>query len=584
MIIHITNKIVLFLKLMNNIILSLQSLKLISKLFKIKKMKKQILYSLIFIFGAISILRAQDPKNWQMLDLAKDGVPGISTNRAYEELLKGRKSVPVVVAVIDGGVDWAHEDLNSIMWSNPGEKPGNNIDDDKNGYVDDEHGWNFIGGKNGKNVNQDNLEVTRIYKKLKYKYEKADPAKLTKDQKAEYDLYTKVKKEVEDEKTKAAEQVDKSLTKQKKLFTNLDLVDEALKYNNITLDKIDSLDAGEKQSLGEGIDLVKRIRAYDPTIQTVAQIKSLIENDFKSRIDYYSEKVKYHYNADFEARNIVGDNYNDSSEKFYGNNDVKGPDADHGTHVSGIIAAVRNNGIGMDGIADNVRIMGVRVVPNGDERDKDVANGIRYAADNGASIINMSFGKGYKWDKKAVDEAVKYAMKKGVLLVHAAGNDNENNDVTDNFPSDKYEKSCFLCSKYAKNWIEVGASSFMNDSSLVAEFSNYGKKNVDVFAPGVAIYSTIPESKYASFQGTSMASPVVAGVAAVLKSYYPGLSAKDIKKIIMATAVKKNFKLIKPGTDHEMVNFSDLSVTGGVVNLYDALKMANEKYASKAAK
>ena len=161
-------------------------------------------------------------------------------------------------------------------------------------------------------------------------------------------------------------------------------------------------------------------------------------------------KLDYAYNPDYDSRKlIVKDNYADSNERFYGNNDVEGPDALHGTHVAGIVGAVVGNEIGSDGIARNVKLMSVRAVPDGDERDKDVANAIRYAVDNGATIINMSFGKGYSWDKKAVDEAVKYAAKHDVLLVHAAGNSGQNNDKTDNFPNDFIGKHGFIFKKNA---------------------------------------------------------------------------------------------------------------------------------------
>ncbi|MEZ4906101.1 MAG: S8 family peptidase [Saprospiraceae bacterium] len=547
-------------------------------------MKKLIFVMLLISYNFFAFGQEETSKDWYFLDLSNDNVPGISVYKTYNELLKGRKSEPVVVAVIDGGVDYLHEDLRDIMWHNPGEKPNNGIDDDKNGYVDDVYGWNFIGGSDGRDVNQDNLEVTRLYKKYNYKYKDVtDPSKLSKAQKKEYEIYKESKAELEGEKVKAAESLDRYKTRKMEIFKSLDQVQKELDAKGLTYAQVGSLTETDDDGYNTSLALVKRVQAADPDLKSIQDIKDLIGSDFQRGIDYFTDKVMYHYNPDFNPRSVVGDNYDDSSEKYYGNGDVKGPDADHGTHVSGIIAAVRGNNIGMDGIADNVKIMGVRVVPNGDERDKDVANGIRYAVDNGAKIINMSFGKSFKWDKKVVDDAVKYAMKKGVLLVHAAGNDNQNNDVANNFPTDKYDKKGFCGKKYAKNWIEVGASSYMNDSLFVAEFSNYGAKNVDVFAPGVAIYSTIPENQYASFQGTSMASPVVAGVAAVLKSYFPGLSAKEIKSIILESSVKKTFKVVEPGTG-ELVPFSALSVSGGEVNLYNAVKLAMDKYGKKAAK
>jgi cell wall-associated protease len=319
---------------------------------------------------------------------------------------------------------------------------------------------------------------------------------------------------------------------------------------------------------------------------------------------------------------LVGDNYADSNERNYGNNDVTGPDAKHGSHVAGIIGADRYNNIGIMGVANNVSIMAIRVVPTGDERDKDVANGIRYAVDNGAKVINMSFGKGYKWDKKVVDEAVKYAEEKGVLLVHAAGNDNLNNDTADVYPNKYYEGAEFEAYKlankkpskpnfkpqlnnnngmqqrpgynkpaeikpitldsnkyklpHAKNWITVGASTYKDDELLKADFSNYGKYNVDVFAPGFLINSSVPGSKYDVFDGTSMAAPVVSGLAALILSYYPNLTAVQVRDIIIKSVTKVNHKVKYKNDKGENIRvpFADICVSGGIVNAYNALKLA----------
>src|SRR5690606_348782 len=281
-------------------------------------------------------------------------------------------------------------------------------------------------------------------------------------------------------------------------------------------------------------------------------------------------QLQYHLNEQFYSRDTVGDNYSNVNERFYGNSDVSGPDALHGTHVAGIIGASRNNRKGIKGIADNVEIISVRCVPNGDERDKDVANSIRYAVDMGAKIINMSFGKSYSTDKKVVDEAVKYAMSKDVLLVHAAGNDNKNLEKESNFPNKYYEDGGL-----AEAWLEVGASAWKADSTLKASFSNYGKTKVDVFAPGYGINSTVPGSKYEEQSGTSMAAPVVSGVAGIIRSYYPELSAVQVKEIIMKSCVPFNGEVIvEEGTKTLKFPFRDLSVTGGIVNVYEALKLA----------
>ena len=525
------------------------------------------LKSLIFALTLILpfVMQAQlssPPENWQLLDKMKDGYMGVSAEKMYQELLKGKKSETVIVAVIDGGVDPLHEDLKDVMWRNPGEIPGNNKDDDGNGYVDDVYGWNFIGGKDGKNVNQDQLEITRLYVKYHEQFKNTDPSKLSKKDKKLYDKYKEIETSVMEQK----EEASANLMLYRSILESVKKVEQAIGKENISMEDVENFESDDANQM-RAAQILKSMMADGGTVKDVKE-------QIQEGVDYYSSQAEYNYNPDLKVRHIVGDNYEDSYERFYGNNDVKGPDAFHGTHVAGIIAAKRGNGIGMDGVADNVRIMAVRAVPDGDERDKDVANAIIYAVNNGASVINMSFGKGYAWDKKAVDKAVKYAQKHDVLLVHAAGNDGESNDETDNFPNDKYEKSGLFSPKKAKNWIEVGALSWKDGEDMAANFSNYGKENVDLFAPGVAIYSTAPDGEYKHANGTSMAAPVVAGVAAVIRSYYPDLTATQVKDVLMSsTTMTKNARVKMPGSD-KVVPFTDLCVTGGVVNSYEAVKKA----------
>ena len=341
-----------------------------------------------------------------------------------------------------------------------------------------------------------------------------------------------------------------------------------------------------KKALGKSDYTLEELNAYQPTDQYMSAVKEMMIADKEENVaDQLDEAEKhmagladYQLNLGFDPRGIVGDDYSNVHEKYYGNNHVDGPEADHGTHVGGIVGAVYNNGIGMNGIARNVQLMIIRCVPNGDERDKDVANAIRYAVDNGARVINMSFGKSFSPQKAAVDAAAQYAAEKNVLLVHAAGNDGKNIDKAANFPTDIYETK-----KKCPTWLEVGASDqYVN--SLPASFSNYGKKNVDVFAPGVDIYSTVPGNKYQNNSGTSMAAPVASGVAATLMSYYPELTAKDVKAIMMKSAVKYiKTNVPMPGNPDKMVPFKSLSVTGGVINLYYALQLA-EKWKPGSAK
>ncbi len=512
------------------------------------------------------------PENWHHLDKSKDGYMGVSTDEMYKAL-KNKPSKTVIVAVLDGGVDVTHEDLKDVLWVNPREIPGNKIDDDGNGYVDDIYGWNFIGGKDGKNVHYDQLEVTRLVAKYKKQFENADPAKLSKKDKKLYGKYKKMEEDV--------------VSKLQETSSNYTLYSGILEAVNKVVNAMGKEDFTTKD--------LESFKSEDPTLTRAARILSSMMGDgatveeikgqIKEGVDYFYGQSKFHYNVDLDIRPVVGDRYGDSSEKFYGNNDVAGPDADHGTHVAGIIAAKRGNDIGMDGVANNVRIMSVRCVPDGDERDKDVANAIIYAVDNGASVINMSFGKGYSWDKKAVEKAIKYAQKKDVLMVHAAGNDGNNTDEVSNYPNDKFEHKGLFGPKKAKNWIEVGALSWKGGEDMIAGFSNYGLRNVDLFAPGVDIYSTTPGNTYQRFPGTSMAAPIVAGVAAVLRSYYPSLTAAQVKDILLSsTVMSKDAKVKVPGGEGELVPVSQISVTGGAVNGYQAVLKAQGVKGKKSVK
>lgn len=529
-----------------------------------------------------TMLWAQKPaQDWFLLDPEQDKVNGISVERTYKELLKDKKSNTVIVGVLDSGVDYFHEDLKDVMWVNPKEIPNNGIDDDKNGYIDDIHGWNFIGGKDGKNIDKDNLELTRLYRKYKALFDGKQESDLkTKQEKEDWAYYNKLKSDYEAEYQEA--QMNYNQVKSLK-----ESIDSVLYYiggkEGFSYEKLKSFDPPTKKTK-QGKFMLLSILAQSDDPKKIDEKKDEIFEQLNKQLsrglEHYENTLKYHLNLKFDPRaEIVGDNYENTDERYYGNNDCKGPDSFHGTHVAGIIGANRNNNTGIKGIADNVRIMSVRCVPDGDERDKDVANAIIYAVDNGAQIINMSFGKKYSWNKKAVDKAVKYAEKKGVLLIHAAGNESLNIDEITHYPTKKFENS----NKEATNFIDVGALSWKDSLHIAAPFSNYGKKTVDFFSPGVDIYSTVPEGKYDWASGTSMAAPTVAGVAAVLKSYFPDLKPQQIKKILTETVRTKykNKKVIKPGTKDNLIEFSELSRTGGIVNMYDAVKMAMKISKSK---
>ena len=532
------------------------------------------------LFAAAQTTKA--PDNWFTLDPTKDKVQGTGGDEALSRLkAQGKKGQTIIVAVLDSGVDYKHEDLKDIMWINPGEIAGNGVDDDQNGYIDDIHGWNFLGGKDGKNVEHETLEITREYVRLGKRFKGTDPKNLNGAAAAEYKYYEEVKTAYEDQRREAENgkaQIDKQINIVADAFTT---VEKAIGKKDFTAEDLDKVNPGANNQLKEAVALLQRVMGNG------ISSRADLEEQRKEGSEYFDGQLQYNLNPDYNPRTMVGDNPEDLSSRNYGNNDYQGPDASHGTHVSGIIAAKRGNGVGINGVADNVRIMSVRCVPDGDERDKDVANAIYYAVDNGASIINMSFGKGYSPQKAYVDDAMRYAADHDVLLVHAAGNDAENNDTDPNFPNDAYKTpvkaGLFKKEKNVSTWMEIGALSWKTGEKRVAGFSNYGKKNVDLFSPGVAIYSTTPGNKYASFQGTSMAAPAAAGVAAILRSYYPDLSANQVKTIMLQSVLPQEGEVTKPGTT-EKIKFSDLSVSGGIVSATNAVTLAEKTKGKKVKK
>jgi cell wall-associated protease len=489
--------------------------------------------------------------------------PGMNTEAAYKAV-KDRESTTVVVAIIDSGIDVNHEDLQGQIWVNTKEIPGNGIDDDGNGYIDDVHGWNFLGNAKGENLDHANLEVTRLYRKLKAKYDGKKESEVT--DKAEYDFYLKVKEDYTKKKAEFEGYISQiSMIKEQILPMVPTLISTALGKEKYTLKDIEKWKPKDAQMM-QMKQLALAIERGD-----------LNEEVLDKQLKQIQEMLDYHYNLDYNDRELIGDDLNDFSQISYGNSDVKGPDALHGTHVGGIVGALRGNGLGGDGVAANIKLMSLRAVPNGDEFDKDIALSIRYAVDNGAQIINMSFGKAYSPNQKEVYEAMRYAEEKGVLLVHAAGNDAANLDEEPNFPAVMYD---FQTTENTM-LLTIGASTRFPKGELAASFSNYGKKSVDIFAPGYEIYNTVPENEYQKLQGTSMAAPMVSGVAAFLKSYFPELSMKEIKDIIIESGKDYSGTMhTKPGSS-EKVDFASLSKTGKVVDLLAAVKLAQQRANAK---
>ncbi len=529
----------------------------------------------IVIISMSQLIFAQEKeelRNWHLQDYTSEQ-RGINVEKAYRELLSNKNpQEEIIVAVIDSGVDINHEDLNQLIWTNEDEIPNNGIDDDSNGYIDDIHGWNFLGNANGDNVGSDNLEVTRLYKAYSERFEGKSASDISKSEQKDWQDYQRAKKEYEE-----------SLEKAQKSY-------EGFLNFKASYDAVNSFFT---EQFGEDFTS-EQAMAYEPKNEDEAKMKGFysytIENDvdddyIKRYEEYVTNQAKIFYNTDIDVRrDIIKDDPNNLKEKGYGNNDVIAVSNSHGTHVAGIIGAMRNNDIGMNGIANNIKIMAVRAVPDGDEHDKDVANAIRYAVDNGARVINMSFGKSYSPNEKLVADAIQYAEDHDVILVHAAGNSSENLDKNYNFPTNY---SDYIRGK-VKTFITVGASSINPDEGFVAGFSNYGEDKVDIFAPGVDIYSTYPNNEYQFNNGTSMAAPVVSGVAALILSYYPDLSGKQVKKIIEKSAHDlSDASVYLPGSggtnengekmDKSVVEFEDLSKTGGLIDAYAALIMADKK-------
>ncbi len=513
--------------------------------------------------------------NWQNAAPASSGLQGTGADRAYADGLVEKGVEPVVVAVIDSGLDIRHEDLKDRLWVNLGEIPGTGRDDDGNGYIDDVHGWNFLGsvGPNGEPVNIEKapLEVTRELARLRALKQSAGT--LTPED-------TQMLVRVEHEVTSARRKLKRTINKAQR-----------------ALDTAGAAYASIARAVGQPFEKVteKTLDAFKPTSIPAANAKTSVlaalreanadsVSALRSRIERAQERLDYQYNTDFNPRaEIIGDDPFDFTDRSYGNNDVVGPNPRHGNHVGSIIGSSRDNGKGIDGIAHDVRLMVLRAVPDGDEWDKDVANAIRYAVDNGAKIINMSFGKSLSPGKAAVDEAVAHAAERGVLLIHSAGNESLNTDETPTYPNPWIGDSK---TERFENWITVGASAADLGDRLVAYFSNFGQRTVELFAPGVKVHAALPGKdeagrwRYGALSGTSMAAPTVAGVAALLLSQYPDLEPREVRKILMKTTRKlPGLQVQKPGGKKgELVPFESLSVTGGVVDAYAALKEAMDLY------
>lgn len=473
--------------------------------------------------------------SWQHKDLLSDSVFGVSSEKAYQKMSNHKNGQIVTVAVIDGGIDINHEDLKSHIWINPREIPANGKDDDGNGYIDDINGWNFMGSSKG-SFHLDNIDLVRMLRQ--------------------------------------AQKKNKGALLALKLKADLDSINVPLTNSVLFFTKQRNALQLLCRKIGKHNPSIKDLQDYIYENEVDANTLIWAVNSLSADPDFYQHFEDNYQKYRNQAEFLTNINYNPRSgnseygKEKYGNSDCEGLEPSHGTHAAGVIAAVRENGIGMNGVADQVRIMVLRAVPDGDALDRDIASAIRYAADNGAKIINFSIGKHTSPDKVLVDAAVRYAMNRDVLIIHAAGNEGKV----------LQSKSWFPCREYldggnAEAWIEVGASSEKDNEHLLAPFSNYGE-NVDVMAPGTNIYSTYPKNKYAEESGTSMAAPMVTGIATMIRSAYPKLTAVQVKDIIVNSVKKvKHSVLNKEG---ESLLFTEVCGAAGVVNMAEAIRIAGK--------
>ncbi len=519
----------------------------------------------LLMFTSSLFVWGQDSKFWHWKDLEKEGVHGVSLFKAQQMLIDLKlKPTPIIIAVLDGGIDTSHRLIKPYLWKNPKEIPGNQMDDDKNGYIDDLYGWNFLGNADGENINKAADEKSRIYHRFKneFKQIKSDSSNWDQKKKLEYKIWQQAAAEI----VFTDEDIDNlafiKMAKNAVVKMGNILIKE-LEDSNFTAEKLEPY-----QPIGK-ITADTKI-AYLRTLQALGIDKT---NGFQSIIEDLNEyiagkelaAVSMETAPEDLRKQIIRDDYTLFSDQYYGNNNIMGPNAKHGTHVAGLTAGITDTIVTSNSFNNPIQIMGVRVVPDGDEYDKDIALGIRYAVNNGAKVINMSFGKSYSPEQAWVDSAIRYAASKDVLIIHSAGNEAYDLNIKSVYPS-PYSN---VFKDKASNMITVGASSDpMIAESILTNFSNFGNQIVDLLSPGNKIYSTLPNQNFGFLNGTSMAAPIVSHIAGLLRAYFPKLTAKEIKEIILQSCWKpKDENSLYPIPQKEAsIKLNEIAAEGGIIN------------------
>ncbi|MBG7630454.1 MAG: S8 family serine peptidase [Bacteroidetes bacterium] len=506
--------------------------------------------------------------HWHLKDYESDGVPGISLDKLYDELIKNQKGKQIIVAIIDTEIDINHEDLKDFIWINNDEQPNNGVDDDNNGYVDDVNGWNFIGNKNGGNLICSNFSYTRKLKELIPIFKGKTKEEVGNDT-LNFKIYQRALMDHQNMKRQLKEDYEYVEFLNTGFPRSKKLLDSIFRGSTYTINQLDSLYTIFKKQ--------DSIKAAD--IYFMIDFLNFDMHGYADNLAYESNLIeKYSNNISFDDRAIIGDNVNDIEDRDYGSpfitNSLK--EFTHGSIVSGVLAAHRTNNKGVRGITNTVKLMPLCIQAKfGAETDKDLALSIKYAVENGAQVINISANRTYELHNEWVQQALLYAEEQNVLVVKGAGNSETDIDKIITYPN-KNTKDHVL-----NNFIVVGATGMELNSNFKPVWANYGRKTVDFYAPGESILTTTPFDSYKVDSGSSLSTAITSGVAALLLSYYPDLKVSEIRQILMESATRYDLDIELDYDSNTTVPFSKLSNSGGVLNAFNAFVLA-EKISHKS--